>query len=202
MYRVGKTFPPHRQVLKDISLSFFLGAKIGIIGLNGSGKSTLLRIIAGIEKEYQGEITFLPGYSVGHLAQDPLLDEQRTVREVVEEGIKEIADLVKEYETINESFGNPEVYEDPDRMQKLMDRQAELQEKIDYHDGWNIDHRLERQWMPSDAPTAAREWISSPVAKEDGSQLCRLLLSQPDILLLDEPTNHLDAESVQCLKQP
>lgn len=200
MYRVGKTFPPHRQVLKDISLSFFLGAKIGIIGLNGSGKSTLLRIIAGIEKEYQGEITFLPGYSVGHLAQDPLLDEQRTVREVVEEGIKEIADLVKEYETINESFGNPEVYEDPDRMQKLMDRQAELQEKIDYHDGWNIDHRLERAMDALRCPDSSTKVDILSGGERRRVALCRLLLSQPDILLLDEPTNHLDAESVQWLE--
>ena len=142
MYRVGKTFPPHRQVLKDISLSFFLGAKIGIIGLNGSGKSTLLKIIAGIEKEYQGEVTFVPGYTVGHLPQDPLLDDSRTVREVVEEGVSETIDLISEYESINEQFGDPEVYENPDRMQQLMDRQALLQEKIDYTDGWNIDHRL------------------------------------------------------------
>jgi ATPase subunit of ABC transporter with duplicated ATPase domains len=145
MYRVGKTFPPHRQVLKDISLSFFLGAKIGIIGLNGSGKSTLLKIIAGIEKEYQGEISFLPGYSVGHLPQDPLLEENRNVREIVEEGVKETMDLIKEYESINARFGEPEVYENPDKMQQLMDRQAVLQEKIDYHDGWNIDYKL--LWM-------------------------------------------------------
>ena len=138
MYRVGKTFPPHRQVLKDISLSFFLGAKIGIIGLNGSGKSTLMKIIAGVEKEFQGEVTFLPGYSIGFLPQDPLIDDARTVREVVEEGVQEIMDLIKEYEKINASFGEPEVYENPDKMQRLMDRQAVLQEKIDYHDGWNI----------------------------------------------------------------
>ena len=144
MYRVGKTFPPHRQVLKDISLSFFLGAKIGIIGLNGSGKSTLLRIIAGLEKEFQGEVTFLPGYSVGHLAQDPLLDEMRSVREIVEEGVRETLDLIREYEEINNRFGEPEVYENAAKMQQLMDRQAILQEKIDYHDGWNIDHKLER----------------------------------------------------------
>ena len=127
MYRVGKIFPPHRQVLKDISLSFFLGAKIGIIGLNGSGKSTLLKIIAGIEKEYQGELTFLPGYSVGYLPQDPLLDESRTVREIVEEGVREIIDILKEYEKINLSFSEPEVYENPEKMQQLMDRQVVLQ---------------------------------------------------------------------------
>jgi len=200
MYRVGKTFPPHRQVLKDISLSFFLGAKIGIIGLNGSGKSTLLKIIAGIEKEYQGEVTFLPGYSVGHLAQYPLLDENRTVREIVEEGIKEIADLVREYEAINERFGDPEVYEDPARMQQLMDRQAELQEKIDYNDGWNIDHKLERAMDALRCPEGSARVNILSGGERRRVALCRLLLRQPDILLLDEPTNHLDAESVQWLE--
>ena len=200
MYRVGKIFPPHRQVLKDISLSFFLGAKIGIIGLNGSGKSTLLKIIAGVEKEYQGEVTFLPGYTVGHLPQDPLLNETRKVREIVEEGVHEIMDILKEYETINNSFGDPEVYENPDRMQELMDRQALLQEKIDYHDGWNIDHRIERAMDALRCPEA-----DSPVNILSGGErrrvaLCRLLLRQPDVLLLDEPTNHLDAESVQWLE--
>ena len=200
MYRVGKTFPPHRQVLKDISLSFFLGAKIGIIGLNGSGKSTLLRIIAGLEKEYQGEVTFLPGYSVGHLPQDPLLDDTRTVREIVGEGVKEIMDLIKEYEAINTSFGDPEVYENSDRMQQLMDKQAVLQEKIDYHDGWNIDHKLERAMDALRCPESdARVNILSGGERRRVA-LCRLLLQQPDILLLDEPTNHLDAESVQWLE--
>lgn len=200
MYRVGKTFPPHRQVLKDISLSFFLGAKIGIIGLNGSGKSTLLKIIAGIEKDYQGEVTFLPGYSVGHLAQDPLLDEKRTVREIVEEGIKETADLIKEYEAINERFGDPEVYENPARMQQLMDRQAELQEKIDYSDGWNIDHKLERAMDALRCPEGGTRVDILSGGERRRVALCRLLLRKPDILLLDEPTNHLDAESVQWLE--
>lgn len=200
MYRVGKTFPPHRQVLRDISLSFFLGAKIGIIGLNGSGKSTLLKIIAGIEKDYQGEITFLPGYRTGHLPQDPLLDETRTVREVVEEGVREVTDLISEYERINESFGDPAVYEDAGRMEQLMDRQSVLQEKIDYLDGWNINHRLERAMDALRCPE-----YDTPVSILSGGErrrvaLCRLLLSQPDILLLDEPTNHLDAESVQWLE--
>ena len=200
MYRVGKTFPPHRQVLRDISLSFFLGAKIGIIGLNGSGKSTLLKIIAGIDNEYQGEITFLPGYTVGHLPQDPLLDETRTVREAVEEGVKEITDFINEYEKINESFGDPAVYEDAVRMEQLMDRQAVLQEKIDYLDGWNINHRLERAMDALRCPG-----YDTPVSILSGGErrrvaLCSLLLSQPDILLLDEPTNHLDAESVQWLE--
>lgn len=200
MYRVGKTFPPHRQVLKDISLSFFLGAKIGIIGLNGSGKSTLLKIIAGIEKEYQGEVTFVPGYTVGHLPQDPLLDDSRTVREVVEEGVRETIDLISEYESINEKFGDPEVYENPDRMQQLMDRQALLQEKIDYTDGWNIDHRLERAMDALRCPDSSASVGILSGGERRRVALCRLLLKQPDILLLDEPTNHLDAESVHWLE--
>ncbi|HNY52467.1 MAG: energy-dependent translational throttle protein EttA [Bacteroidales bacterium] len=200
MYRVGKTFPPHRQVLKDISLSFFLGAKIGIIGLNGSGKSTLLKIIAGIEKEYQGEVTFVPGYTVGHLPQDPLLDDSRTVREVMEEGVRETIDLISEYESINEQFGDPEVYENPDRMQQLMDRQALLQEKIDYTDGWNIDHRLERAMDALRCPDSGTSVSILSGGERRRIALCRLLLKQPDILLLDEPTNHLDAESVHWLE--
>lgn len=200
MNRVGKTFPPHRQVLKDISLSFFLGAKIGIIGLNGSGKSTLLKIIAGIEKEYQGNVTFLPGYSVGHLAQDPLLDENRTVREIVEEGVKETIDIIREYEQINNSFGDPEVYENPDKMQQLMDRQAVLQEKIDYSDGWNIEHKLERAMDALRCPPNDAKVNILSGGERRRVALCRLLLKQPDILLLDEPTNHLDAESVQWLE--
>ncbi|MDQ1332072.1 MAG: energy-dependent translational throttle protein EttA, partial [Bacteroidota bacterium] len=200
MYRVGKTFPPHRQVLKDISLSFFLGAKIGIIGLNGSGKSTLLKIIAGKEKEFQGEMTFLPGYTVGHLPQDPLLDEKRTVREIVEEGVREIMETIKEYEKINISFGEPEIYENPDKMQQLMDRQAILQEKIEYHDGWNIEHRLERAMDALRCPEPDTKVDILSGGERRRVALCRLLLQQPDILLLDEPTNHLDAESVQWLE--
>jgi sulfate-transporting ATPase len=200
MYRVGKIYPPHRQVLKDISLSFFLGAKIGIIGLNGSGKSTLLRIIAGLEKEYQGQVTFSPGYSVGHLSQDPLLDETRTVREVVEEGVKETVEIIAEFEKINNSFGDPDVFENPDKMQQLMDKQAILQEKIEYLDGWNLEHKLERAMDALRCPDS-----STPVNILSGGErrrvaLCRLLLRQPDILLLDEPTNHLDAESIQWLE--
>ncbi len=200
MFRVGKIFPPHRQVLKDISLSFFLGAKIGIIGLNGSGKSTLLRIIAGLEKEYQGQITFSPGYSVGHLSQDPLLDETRKVREVVEEGVKETVEIIAEFEKINNSFGDPSVFENPDKMQQLMDKQAILQEKIEYLDGWNLEHKLERAMDALRCPDS-----NTPVNILSGGErrrvaLCRLLLQQPDILLLDEPTNHLDAESIQWLE--
>jgi energy-dependent translational throttle protein EttA len=200
MYRVGKTFPPHRQVLKDISLSFFLGAKIGIIGLNGSGKSTLMKIIAGVEKEFQGEVTFLPGYSVGFLPQDPLIDDTRTVREIVEEGVQEIMDLIKEYEKINNSFGEPAVYENPDKMQQLMDRQAVLQEKIDYHEGWNIEHKLERAMDALRCPESSAMANVLSGGERRRVALCRLLLRQPDVLLLDEPTNHLDAESVQWLE--
>jgi len=200
MYRVGKTFPPHRQVLKDISLSFFLGAKIGIIGLNGSGKSTLLKIIAGLEKEYQGEVTFLPGYTVGHMPQDPLLEESRSVREIVEEGVRETMDLIKEYESINARFGEPEVFENPGKMQQLMDRQAVLQEKIDYHDGWNIDYKLQRAMDALRCPESDAKVNILSGGERRRVALCRLLLKQPDILLLDEPTNHLDAESVQWLE--
>jgi energy-dependent translational throttle protein EttA len=200
MFRVSKSFPPHRQVLKDISLSFFLGAKIGIIGLNGSGKSTLLKIIAGIEKEYQGEVVFSPGYTVGHMPQDPLMDEKRTVREIVEEGAASVVAVLKEYEDINLRFGEPEVYENPDTMEKLMNRQAELQEKIEALDGWNLEHRLERAMDALQCPDS-----STPVNILSGGErrrvaLCRLLLLEPDVLLLDEPTNHLDAESVQWLE--
>ena len=200
MFRVGKSFPPHRQVLKDISLSFFLGAKIGIIGLNGSGKSTLLKIIAGMEKEYQGDVTFLPGYTVGHLSQDPLLEETRTVREIVEEGVKDIMEIIKEFEKINNSFGEPEVYENPDKMQQLMDRQAILQEKIDYSDGCNIEHKLERAMDALRCPDSNARVNVLSGGERRRVALCRLLLQQPDILLLDEPTNHLDAESVQWLE--
>jgi len=200
MYRVSKSYPPHKQVIKDISLSFFLGAKIGIIGLNGSGKSTLLKIIAGIEKEYQGEVVFSPGYTVGHLPQDPLMDESRTVREIVEEGAAEVVAVLKEYEEINLRFGEPEVYENPEVMEKMMARQAELQEKVEALDGWNLEHKLERAMDALNCPDP-----STPVNILSGGErrrvaLCRLLLLEPDVLLLDEPTNHLDAESVQWLE--
>ncbi len=200
MFRVSKSYPPHKQVLKDISLSFFLGAKIGIIGLNGSGKSTLLKIIAGIEKEYQGEVVFSPGYSVGHLPQDPLMNENRTVLEIVEEGAAEVVTALREYEEINLRFGEPEVYENPEAMEKLMAKQAALQEKIEALDGWNLDHRLEQAMDALNCPDP-----STPVNILSGGErrrvaLCRLLLLEPDVLLLDEPTNHLDAESVQWLE--
>ena len=200
MHRVSKTFPPHRQVLKDISLSFFLGAKIGIIGLNGSGKSTLLKIIAGEVKEYQGEVVFSPGYKVGLLPQDPLLDEKRSVREIVEEGVSEIMQILKEYEKINKSYEDPEIYNDPDKLNELTERQAALQEKIDHLDGWNIEHKINRAMDALRCPEGDMMVNILSGGERRRVALCRLLLQQPDILLLDEPTNHLDAESVQWLE--
>ena len=200
MYKVSKTYPPQKQVIKDISLSFYLGAKIGIIGLNGSGKSTLMRIIAGLEKDYNGELAFSPGYTVGHLSQEPLLDETKTVMGIVQEGAQEIVDVLNEYEDINQRFGLPEVYENPDVMDKLMDRQAVLQEKIDSTDAWNLNNKLERAMDALRCPDG-----DTPINILSGGErrrvaMCRLLLKQPDILLLDEPTNHLDAESVEWLE--
>ncbi|MBN1820394.1 MAG: ATP-binding cassette domain-containing protein, partial [Prolixibacteraceae bacterium] len=191
MYKVSKTYPPQKHVIKDISLSFFLGAKIGIIGLNGSGKSTLLKIIAGIEKSFQGELVFSPGYSTGYLEQDPKLDESKTVKEIVQEGVKEVMDILYEYEEINKSYELPEVYEDADRMEKLMNRQAELQEKIDQTDAWNIDNKLERAMDALRCPHGDEKISVLSGGELRRVALCRLLLKEPDILLLDEPTNHL-----------
>ncbi len=201
MYKVSKTYPPQKQVIKDISLSFFLGAKIGIIGLNGSGKSTLLKIIAGLEKDFHGELSFSPGYSVGHLSQDPQLDPSKTVMGIVQEGAQEIVDLLADFENINLQFGLPEVYEHADKMDKLMERQAKLQEKIDATDAWNLENKLERAMDALRCPDG-----DTPISILSGGErrrvaLCRLLLQQPDILLLDEPTNHLDAESIDWLEQ-
>jgi energy-dependent translational throttle protein EttA len=201
MYRVNKTYPPQKQVLKDISLSFFLGAKIGIIGLNGSGKSTLMKIIAGIEKSFQGEVVFSPGYTVGYLEQDPKLDDSKTVKEIVQEGVQEVIDVLAEYESINKSFELPEVYENQDKMDKLLNRQAELQEKIDLLDAWNIDNKLERAMDALRCPDGDKKIVFLSGGEKRRVALCRLLLKQPDVLLLDEPTNHLDAESVQWLEQ-
>jgi ATP-binding cassette ChvD family protein len=196
MARVNKVIPPNRHIIKNIYLSFFYGAKIGVLGLNGSGKSTLLRIIAGIDKDIQGEVIFSPGYTVGMLEQEPLLDSTKTVREVVEEGVQEIVDLLKEFDAINEAFGD----EDAD-FDKLLQRQGEVQEKLDATDAWNLDNRLEVAMDALRCPPS-----DSPVAQLSGGEkrrvaLCRLLLQQPDVLLLDEPTNHLDAESVLWLEE-
>ena len=197
MVGVNKIFPPQKQVLKNIYLSFFYGAKIGIIGLNGSGKSTLLKIIAGIDKDYQGEVVFSPGYSVGYLEQDPKLEPGKTVKEIVQEGVQEIVDTLKEYEEVNERFGDPEVLEDPDKMDALINRQAELQDKIDATDAWNLDSRLERAMDALRCPPE-----DQVVDTLSGGERRRVaLLQQPDVLLLDEPTNHLDAESIDWLEQ-
>ncbi len=201
MVGVSKSFQNNKQVLKDIYLSFFYGAKIGIIGLNGSGKSTLLKIIAGLDKSYQGEVVFSPGYSVGYLAQEPHLDDTKTVKEVVMEGVQSVVDTLAEYEEINNKFGLPEYYEDPDKMDALFARQAELQDIIDATDAWNLDSKLERAMDALRCPPE-----DQPVKNLSGGErrrvaLCRLLLQKPDILLLDEPTNHLDAESIDWLEQ-
>ncbi len=200
MYRVSKTFPPQKNVLKDISLSFFLGAKIGIIGLNGSGKSTLLKIIAGLEKSYQGEVVFSPGYTVGYLEQEPKLDPTKTVKQIVEEGVQEVVDVLKAYEEINLKFSEPEVLDDPDKMESLINKQTKLQEKIDQYDAWNLDSKLERAMDALRCPPGDQLIKELSGGEQRRVALCRLLLKEPDVLLLDEPTNHLDAESVQWLE--
>ena len=201
MVGVSKAFQNNKQVLKDIYLSFFYGAKIGIIGLNGSGKSTLLKIIAGIEKSFQGQVVFSPGYSVGYLPQEPELDPNKTVKEIVMEGVQQIYDTLKEYDEVNHKFELPEYYEDQDKMDALMARQAELQDMIDATDAWNIDNRLEQAMDALRCPPEDQKAGVLSGGERRRVALCRLLLQQPDILLLDEPTNHLDAESIQWLEQ-
>ncbi|MGN0207163.1 MAG: energy-dependent translational throttle protein EttA [Muribaculaceae bacterium] len=201
MVGVNKIYPPQKQVLKNIYLSFFYGAKIGIIGLNGSGKSTLLKIIAGIDKSFQGEVVFSSGYSVGYLEQEPKLDPEKTVKEVVQEGMKPVLDLLKEFDEVNESFALPEVLEDPDKMEALIARQAELQDKLDACDAWNIDNRLERAMDALRCPPEDQKVSTLSGGERRRVALCRLLLQEPDVLLLDEPTNHLDAESIDWLEQ-
>ncbi|MFM7054611.1 MAG: ATP-binding cassette domain-containing protein, partial [Bacteroidota bacterium] len=198
MVGVSKIYPPQKQVLKDIYLSFYYGAKIGILGLNGSGKSTLLKIIAGVEKSFQGDVVFSPGYTVGYLPQEPELDENKTAKEVVMEGVQEIVDIMKEYEEVNNKFSEPMSDDD---MNKLIERQGVLMEKIEQHGGWELDNKLEVAMDALRCPEG-----DTPVKNLSGGErrrlaLCRLLLQEPDILLLDEPTNHLDAESVDWLEQ-
>lgn len=201
MVGVSKTYPPQKQVLKNIYLSFFYGAKIGIIGLNGSGKSSLLKIIAGIDKDYQGEVVFSQDYSVGYLEQEPKLDPEKNVIEIVREGVQPVMDLLAEFDRVNEAFGDPDVLDDPDKMDALIARQAELQDKLDAADAWNIDSRLERAMDALQCPPDDQKVSTLSGGERRRVALCRLLLQQPDVLLLDEPTNHLDAESIDWLEQ-
>ncbi len=201
MVNVSKQTPQGKQIIKDIYLSFYYGAKIGILGLNGAGKSTVMKIIAGLDQNYQGEVVFSPGYSVGYLSQEPQLDDSKTVKEIVQEGVQEIVDILKEYDQINNQFMNEEIMNDADKMNALIDKQGKIQEKIDQLDAWDLDSKLELAMDALRTPDG-----NTPIKNLSGGErrrvaLCRLLLKQPDILLLDEPTNHLDAESVHWLEQ-
>src|SRR6187431_3062226 len=201
MTGVNKIYPPQKQVLKNIYLSFFYGAKIGVLGLNGSGKSSLLRIIAGIDKEFQGEVVSDLGYTVGYLEQEPQLDKTKTVKEIVEEGVSEVVALLKEFEAINEKFGDPAIMENPDAMDKLITKQGEIQEKLDAANAWELDNKLERAMDALRCPPGDSKIEHLSGGEKRRVALCRLLLREPDVLLLDEPTNHLDAESVYWLEQ-
>ncbi len=201
MAGVSKTFPPSKQVLKNIYLSFFYGAKIGVLGLNGSGKSSLLKIIAGVDKNFQGDVVFSPGFSVGMLEQEPQLDINKTVKQVVEEGAKETVDLLNKFEEINLKFGEPEILEDADAMNKLIEEQGSVQEKLDHLNAWDLDNRLERAMDALRTPPSDALIKNLSGGEKRRVALCRLLIQQPDVLLLDEPTNHLDAESVHWLEQ-
>ncbi|MEM8567305.1 MAG: ATP-binding cassette domain-containing protein, partial [Bacteroidota bacterium] len=201
MAGVSKVYPPNKQVLKDIYLSFFYGAKIGVLGLNGSGKSSLLRIIAGIDKEIRGEVVFDGNYSIGLLEQEPELDKSKTVKEIVEEGAAETVALLKEFEEINLKFADPDVLENPDAMNKLIEQQGEVQEKLDQLNAWELDNKLERAMDALRTPPGDAKVEHLSGGEKRRVALCRLLLQEPDILLLDEPTNHLDAESVHWLEQ-
>ena len=201
MVNVSKNTPQGKQIIKDIHLSFYYGAKIGILGLNGAGKSTVMKIIAGIDKNFQGDVVFSPGYTIGYLPQEPELDDAKTVKEIVKEGVQEVADLLKEYDEINNKFMDEEIMNDADKMNELIDKQGKVQEKIDQLDAWDLDSKLELAMGALRTPEGDRNVKGLSGGERRRVALCRLLLKQPDILLLDEPTNHLDAESVHWLEQ-